>query len=259
MNSSSSLHESIRFGPFECDVLARELRRKGHRVKIQDQPFQVLTMLLQATGAMVSREQIRHALWPADTFVDFENGLNRAICKLREVLDDKPTAPKYIQTVNRYGYRFIGVIAGTVRLAVLPFTPLSGDTTNELFADGISEEVIGQLGKVGPQQLRVIARTSVMQYKGTRENAAQIGHELDVDYILEGSVRESDHRVRVTVQLVAVADQAHVWSDSYDCEMTDSLTAQADIASRVRHSLSEHFCERNLRKRASVRTIVRSD
>jgi TolB-like protein len=184
-----------------------------------------------------------------DTFVDFEHGLNRAISKLREALGDSATNPKYIETVTRHGYRFIARtemlqpsnVGRKLRLAVLPCNNLSGGTAEEIFSDGMTEEMIAQLGQLDPGRLGVIARTSAMQYKRSNKGIHQIGRELHVDYILEGSVRRAADRVRVTAQLVGVADQTHLWAESYDREVKDLLTIQSDIAGRVRRSLSRRL------------------
>jgi DNA-binding winged helix-turn-helix (wHTH) protein len=99
-----------RFGPFELNVRARELRRGGHKVSLQDQPLQVLTALLERPGALVTREELRRRLWPADTFVDFEHGLNAAVKRLRDGLGDSAEQPVFVETVPRRGYRFVAPV-----------------------------------------------------------------------------------------------------------------------------------------------------
>jgi TolB-like protein len=203
-------------------------------------------MLLRAPRALVTREQLRQELWAVDTFVDFEHGLNRAINKLREALGDSANSPRYIETVARHGYRFIAQtetlqpssVGRKLRLAVLPCTNLSGGAEEELFSGGMTEEMTAQLGQLEPGRLGVIARTSAMQYKGSNKGIDQIGRELHVDYILEGSVRRAADRIRVTAQLIEVADQTHLWAESYDCKLKDLLTIQSGIAGRVRRSLA---------------------
>src|SRR5438552_7201946 len=102
----------LRFGVFEVDVRSGELRRQGVRIKLQEQPFHVLTVLLQRPGELVTREELRSESWPADTFVDFDNGLNTAINKLREALGDSADSPRFIETLPRRGYRFIAPVTG---------------------------------------------------------------------------------------------------------------------------------------------------
>jgi len=123
-------------------------------------------------------------------------------------------------------------------LAVLPFANLSGDAHEDYFADGLTEEMIAQLGQLQPAKLGVIARTSTVQYKGTKETAAQIGRELGVGYLLEGSVRRGGERVRITAQLVQVAEQTHLWAETYERPLTDVLSIQREIAENITHSLS---------------------
>jgi TolB-like protein len=244
LDSPNPIRTTIRFGEYEFNFAARELRKSRQKIKLQDQPFQTLAILLQAPGTLVTREQLRQELWAVNTFVDFEHGLNRAVSKLREALDDSATSPKYIETVARHGYRFIArtevlqqsSLGRKLRLAVLPCNNLSGGAAEELFSDGMTEELITQLGQLEPGRLGVIGRTSTMQYKGSNKGIDQIGRELQVDYILEGSVRRADDHLRVSAQLIGVADQTHLWAESYDCGLKDLLAIQSDIAGRVRRS-----------------------
>jgi TolB-like protein/Tfp pilus assembly protein PilF len=193
----------------------------------------------------VTREELRRALWP-DGFVDFEHGLNRIISRLRATLGDSVARPKYIQTVPGHGYRFIApiqhslyAIAGRpLRLVVLPFANLSDDPSQEFFSDGMTEEMIAQLGQLEPQSLRVIARTSAMHYKASDKTVDEIGRDLEVDYILEGSIRRVGDRVRISAQLIAMADKTHLWAESYDRELKDLISIQSEVASRVRRSLA---------------------
>lgn len=125
-----------------------------------------------------------------------------------------------------------------VMLAVLPFANLSGDAHEDYFADGLTEEMIAQLGQLQPAKLGVIARTSTVRYKDTKETAAQIGRELGVGYLLEGSVRRGGERVRITAQLIQTEEQTHLWAQTYERPLTDVLNIQREIAERITHSLS---------------------
>jgi TolB-like protein/DNA-binding winged helix-turn-helix (wHTH) protein/Tfp pilus assembly protein PilF len=127
---------------------------------------------------------------------------------------------------------------GKVMLAVLPFDNLTSDTEQDYFSDGLTEEMISQLGRLQPERLGVIARTSIMNYKGAKKDIHQIGDELGVDYVLEGSVRRTDDRVRVTAQLIQVSDQTHLWSESYDRTREDALKIQSEVAYRIARSLA---------------------
>ncbi|HEX2597138.1 MAG TPA: winged helix-turn-helix domain-containing protein, partial [Terriglobales bacterium] len=110
--SSSASSRILRFGPFETEVQAGELRKRGLKVRLQDQPFQILVMLLERPGELVTRQEIHQKLWPADTFVGFDHGLNNAINRLREALGDSAETPRFIETLPKKGYRFIGQVTG---------------------------------------------------------------------------------------------------------------------------------------------------
>ena len=249
MESFKATRGRVEFGPFEFDIVARELRKHGRKIKLQDQPFEILALLLQAPGVLVTREELRHRLWPRHEFVDFEHGLNRATSKLRAALGDSCKRPRYVETVARHGYRFIASSAHNsialsdgckIRLAVLPFENLSGEG-EKVFSDGITEEMIAQLGRLNPEQLGIIARTTAMRYKKTKKTIDQIGHELRVDYVLEGSVRRVENRVRITAKLIKVSDQTHLWTEVYDRKVTDVLAVQSECARCVRRSLAAKF------------------
>ena len=128
-----------------------------------------------------------------------------------------------------------GPTLDTRRVAVLPFANISADAADEYFSDGMTEELISQLSKIG--KLSVIARTSIMKYKGTNQDIAEIGRALQVGTILEGSVRKAGNQVRIAAQLVDVASQAHLWSEDYDRELADVFAVQADIAQQVAEAL----------------------
>jgi TolB-like protein/Tfp pilus assembly protein PilF len=123
--------------------------------------------------------------------------------------------------------------AGKIMLAVLPFENLSGDPGQEYFSDGLTEEMISRLSQLEPHRLGIIARTSAVQYKGTKKRIDQIGQELAVHYILEGTVRRAGDRVRVSAQLVQVSDQTHLWARSYESTLRDILTVQEEIAQAI--------------------------
>jgi TolB-like protein/Tfp pilus assembly protein PilF len=131
-----------------------------------------------------------------------------------------------------------------VFLAVLPFSNLTGDPGQEYFSDGLTEEMIAQLGQADPDRMSVIARTSVMHYKGSSKPLSQIGGELGVRYVLEGSVRKDSSRVRITAQLVRVRDQMRVWSHEYDRELADLLTVQHEVAQEVASEMQATLGER---------------
>jgi TolB-like protein/Tfp pilus assembly protein PilF len=234
----------IRFEMFEVDMRAGELRKRGVRVKLQEQPLQLLQVLLEHRSEVVTREELQRCLWPSDTFVDFEHGLYNAIKRLREALGDSAERPRFIETISKRGYRFIGVVeesgdvapapadfAEAESIAVLPFVNMSADPESEYFADGITEEIINVLAHI--EHLRVAARSSTFSFKGKHIDRNIIGQRLNVRIVLTGSVRRAGSNLRITVQLVNVADGYHIWSERYDREMIEIFEIQDEIARSV--------------------------
>lgn len=327
----------LRFGPFELETAARQLYKNGTKVKVRGQPYLVLEILLSHAGEAVSREEIRQKVWSSDTFVDFEHGLNTSIKKLRQVLCDSASEPRYIETLPRVGYRFIapvetqadpqsrkadgsqlidpvglpgsepsvpandrslpmlrlrarwlrigfvsvllllvafvtfrlagnsdwlisprlddseanaGVRMRPIRsIAVLPMQNLSNDVSQEYFADGMSDELMTDLAQLG--SLRVISRTSTIQYKGTKKIVPQIGRELGVDALIEGTVERADNRVRIRVQLIECATDRHLWSKSYVEQLSDVLALQT----RAAHDIVEEIQGRVIALRDDARAV----
>jgi TolB-like protein/Tfp pilus assembly protein PilF len=233
--STHQARSPVRFGNFEADINAAELRKEGAKVKLQEQPFQVLRILLEHPGEVVSREELRRQIWPANTFVDFEQGLNNAIKRLREALGDSPENPQFIETIPRRGYRFVAKLnqpAKCIRsLAVLPLENLSRDPEQEYFAEGLTEAVINTLVKIG--ELEVVSRTSVMQYKGVHRPLREIAQELHVDGIIEGTVLKAGERVRISIQLVDACADIHLWAEHYDRDLRDILALHSEVAQSV--------------------------
>jgi TolB-like protein/Tfp pilus assembly protein PilF len=237
MTAGLKTEHLMRFGPFEVDLRTGELRKKGLKLPLQNKPFQILSVLLEYPGELVTREELHRRLWPEETFVDFDNGLNTALNKLRDALKDSADKPRYIETLPRRGYRFkvpVGkpeaLTKGIIMMAVLPFENLSGDEEQEYFSDGLTEEMITQLAKLNPERLRVTARTSSLRYKKSTKGISEIARELRVKWILEGSVRRAGDRVRITAQLIRVEDESHLWAQNYDRELRDILTIQTEVA-----------------------------
>ena len=248
-----------RFATFEVDLRARELRKGGIRIRLQDQPFEILAVMLERPGEVVTREELRERLWPAGTFVDFEHSLNAAIKRLRAALGDDADNPRFVETLHRRGYRFIAAVESegqpvrnlhvvrppskpadsvNVRLVVLPFTNLSGDPTQEYFSDGLTEEMITQIGRLCPGRLGVIARTSSMLFKRSAKSASEIGRELSADYLLEGSVRGDGDRIRITAQLIETRTEVHLWAETYDRSLGETLNLQTDVTAHIARSLA---------------------
>ena len=305
-----SLYE---FGEFELDRARFELRRNGCPLKLERIPLELLILLAEKDGNVVTRQEIIQRLWGGGVHVDTEHGINTAIRKIRLALRDDSEDPHFIQTVTGKGYRFVGkrlapppiapagagleagngkwagfprdsapvptrslpstpeqnpgnsrwqqpavwasILAavlcvaayfgwrqswvggaagpGHVMLAVLPFENLSVNPNDDYFSDGLTEEMITQLGALSPDHLGVIARTTSMAYKHTAKTVQQIGRELGVDYVLESSVRrESDH-LRIGAQLIRTRDQVQIWAHNYDRHISGSLTLQEEVAREV--------------------------
>jgi TolB-like protein/Flp pilus assembly protein TadD len=260
MESAPPLRGAVRFGVFEVDLGGRELRKRGIRVKLQEQPFQVLQILLRNPGEMVTREELRESIWPADTFVDFDQGLNNAVKRLRDALGDSAEIPRFIETIPKHGYRFISTTelssaAGQPRsLAVLPLENLSHDPAQEYFAEGLTEALITALAKIG--ELRVISRTSVMQYKGVRKPLREIAHELGVDTILEGTVLRAGRRVRITAQLIDAAKGAHLWAESYERDLRDVLALQAEMAKAIAREIQVKLTPIDQARFAKIQPVI---
>lgn len=207
----------LAFGSFEVDLHAGELRRDGVALRLQQKPFRALELLLDRCGESVTREELRAALWPDDVFVDVDHNINSAIRRLRDVLEDCPNTPHYIETLPR-GYRFIAPVRellptseplshSAISLAVLPFENVDGDPMQEYFSDGFTEEMIAQFGRVNPCRMTVVGLGSARLYRRTQKSLAQVGTELRADYILQGSIRRLEDRMLIVAHLVQVAGE----------------------------------------------------
>jgi TolB-like protein/DNA-binding winged helix-turn-helix (wHTH) protein/Flp pilus assembly protein TadD len=298
MDRSLSSPDKVRFGVFELDLRAGELRKQGIKIRLQDQPLLILQALLERPGEIVTHEELKAKIWPEGTFVDFDHGLHSAMKRLRDALGDSADTPRFVETLARRGYRFIAPVelaerssqaisrpveapppaetaegeqfspprpvgkvlaaglgalvaiflicfalnVGGLRnlllgktsaksyrsLAVLPLANFSSDPAQDYFADQMTDELITQFSNLG--DLKVISRTSVMRYKGTKMSLPQIARELGVDAIVEGAVQRSGTRVRITAQLVDAATDKHLWAKDYDRDLSDVLLLQSEVA-----------------------------
>lgn len=235
----------MRIGDCQFDPVRYELTRAGEPIRLERIPMDLLLLLVERRGEIVTRDQIVARLWGKDAFLDVDNSINTAIRKLRRAFGDDPANPAFIKTRPGRGYELVARVeepvappGGTrarVMLAVLPFDTLSGLEADrgDYFADGLTEEAICALGQLDPSRLGVIARTSSMAYKGSSKPAAEIGRQLGVDYLLESTVRQQDQRVRVSVQLIRVRDQVHVWAERYDRDATNFLGVQDELGRAI--------------------------
>jgi TolB-like protein/DNA-binding winged helix-turn-helix (wHTH) protein/Flp pilus assembly protein TadD len=345
LNLNATPISAFRFGVFELDLKSGELRKAGISIGLPPQPFKILALLASHAGELVSREEVQQQIWGSDTFVDFDQGLNFAIKKIRGALGDDAETPRYIETLPRRGYRFIapvekvadgttgvtefpqpnhdaapiqahvgdaagpgiaaasrsdemprtepytqrthlrytialavgaivalgivlvglnssslrprfltGPTSGQIQsIAVLPLENLSGDPAQEFFADGITDALITDMAQIGA--LRVISRTSVMRYKGTKKSLPEIARELNVDAIVEGSVVRSGNRVRITGQLVQAATDRHLWAKNYESELTNIVTLQSDVARAIATEVQAKLTPHELMRLANIRTV----
>ncbi len=293
----------VRFEGYLVDLQTGELRKNGTKVRLSGQPFQILTLLLEKPGELITREELRARLWPHEVFVDFDHSLNAAVNKLREALCDSTNDVRFIETLPKRGYRFIGSIeagdgpatvhvaavpyeptappppkglnrahitrnyavaqiaillaglalalaagliwlvrerttiqpasanGGVRSLAVLPLQNFSGNPEQDYLSDGMTEALIARLSAI--HALRVISRTSAMQFKGTHKSAPAIAKELNVDALIEGSVLRSGDKIRVSVQLIRADTDEHLWSGTYDRELRDVLALQSDVTQGI--------------------------
>jgi len=267
MEKSISSKTIVRFGPFEADSRAGELRKHGVKLKLVGQPFEVLAMLLERPGQLVTREELRARLWPTDTFVDFDHGLNAAVNKLRDALNDSAEKPNYVETLPRRGYRFISAVGlhdsqnllgewsspRIQSLVVLPLENLSNDPEQEYFADGMTDQLITNLAQISA--LKVISRTSAMRYKGTKRSLPEIARELHVDAVVEGAVMWVGGRVRISAQLIEAPTDYHLWAASYERDLRDVLSMQEEVTRAIASEIRVNLNAQEQARLASTRPI----
>jgi TolB-like protein/DNA-binding winged helix-turn-helix (wHTH) protein len=292
---------NLKFGVFEADIRTGELTKLGRRVRLQEQPFQLLAMLLERPGELVTREQLHLKLWP-ETTVDFDHGLNKAISKIRDALGDSAENPRFIETVARRGYRFLAdvtvidaaptrIVTGDLAalqnpdppsfdppglsdadtpprgklhslpwlrfgiapvlaiallailypwrhpppvihsIVVLPLQNLSGDPSQDSFADGMTDQLVTDLTQI--RRLRVISSTMALGYKGTGQPLGQIARDLNIDAVMKGSVVFSGGRVRINARLIDVPTGSEIWAQSYEADSNDKLKLQNETARAI--------------------------
>src|SRR5215469_741057 len=240
MEHSSTRSQCLQFGSFELDLQAGELRNNGERVRLQDQPFKLLAMLLERPGQVITREELRTKLWPTDTFVDFDHSLNKAINKLREALGDSAEVPRFIETLPKRGYRFLVPANGHISskrgtsidsIAVFPLTSSLPDPDLEYLSIGIPGSIIHSLSHI--PGLRVIAWNSLAHRKDGEEDALAIGRSVGAKVILIGRIWQRGPKLRLHVDLLDVTNGEALWGEQYDRDVTELFAIHDDIAREV--------------------------
>jgi DNA-binding winged helix-turn-helix (wHTH) protein/TolB-like protein len=272
------LNERLRFRDFEADIASGEVRRAGTPVPIQDLPFRLLAALLERPGELVTRADLTARLWGSDTFVDAAAGLNTAVAKLRDALDDTAEQPAFIETVPKRGYRFIAPVerlppttaartftpraarlpaavlaaiavvgaavyglrgdGGRVRVAVVLFDNETGRPEMNRFAQGLTDAAVMEL--TGESRLAVIGNAAVLRTERPFRDIAKVRDELDADYIVIGQVQARDAGTIVRAHLIRAKDQAHVWVNVAELTGAGEAALQSEVAGRLRAALATH-------------------
>ena len=260
------------FGEHVLDVERRELRRGGDPVAVEPQVFDLIVYLVQNRHRVVTKDELLDAVWGGR--IVSESALTARINAVRRAVGDSGEAQAVIRTIQRRGFRFIAEVReegapATMRdapaleaaalalpdkpsIAVLPFLNLSGDPDQEYFADGMIEEIITALSRI--RWLFVIARNSSFTYKGQAIDVKQVGRELGVRYLLEGSVRKASGRVRIAAQLIEAETGRHVWADRFDGALEDVFELQDEVASSVAGVIEPALLAAETARSASRRT-----
>lgn len=281
----------------QVDLRRYELRHGTRVLKLEKIPMELVIFLSERKGELVTREEIAERLWGKGVFLDTEQGINTAVRKVRQALQEDPERPQFIQTIVGKGYRLGGPVtviapggapgipqrsrsdgehykakfgvpanklvwggvatvfavlalfgalytfghfkrkeqsrvAPAIRaIAVLPLDNLSGDSSQDYFADGMTDEIITNLAKIS--SVRVISKTSIMRYKNAHRALPEIAQALNVDAVVEGSVVRAGNRVRVTAQLIDAPSDRHLWANEYQQNVTDILTLQSELAREI--------------------------
>jgi len=297
----------VTFAEFEFDCGTRELKKHGQTLRLEPQPAKVLGVLIRYAGEIVTRQELIREVWGSETFVDFDQGLNYAIRRIRAALENGADGPRFLETIPKTGYRFIAPLAETqpvapakiepvapptsltrpklnratiatfvlipvviacaatiawnhryresltrlgsrpTSLAVLPLRNLSADPEQEYFSDGITDELITDLAKMSG--IRIISHTSVERYKKSTAPVPEIARELDVDAVVEGTVTRSGDRVRITAQLIDARTDSHLWAESYERDLPDTLALQDTVA----HDIAQEIRGKVMPKRETDR------
>src|SRR5439155_1156878 len=259
------------FEDYALDTERRELSLRGDVVRIEPQAFDLLEYLIQNRGRLVSRDDLIASVWAGRIVSD--SAMTTRINAARCAIADNGKAQRLIKTVPRKGIRFVGTVlekeAGGAEagarsstpylalpdkpsIAVLPFTDMSGEPGQAYFSDGITEDIITELSRFS--ELFVIARNSSFRFKGSSPDIKQVGRELGVRYVLEGSIRRADDRVRITAQLIDAVTGAHRWAERYDRKLEDIFAVQDEVARTITSILAAHVSRAEASRTLSIPT-----
>ena len=223
------------FGPFQLDTRCLELWKDGRKMRLRPQPCRVLAVILSRPGRLVTRDEIRLAVWPSDVFVRFDLGLNSCMKQIRRALGDTARSPTYLETLNGRGYRFIGSVLVTPeeagcsqrRLTILPFAHDGGPM--KPFADGLTDDLARLVTREDASPV-VVVDASVLGGATSIRQAVRAIRSAEVDFVLRGRVRADDHTLRVTASIVATHDLSHVWADAFTASESSGLEGQERLA-----------------------------
>jgi TolB-like protein/Tfp pilus assembly protein PilF len=234
----------FRFGEFELDISAYELRRGGQPVHLERHPMDLLILLVERRRQLVSRADIAKHLWDPTVFVDVEMGVNTAIRKLRQALRDSRESPAFVETISGKGYRFIAPVNAVIperhqdaieSIAVLPFANDSADADAEYLSDGITETLINNLSQIW--NLRVVARSTVFRYKGKEADPQKAGSDLRVRAVVSGRLLQHGSTLIVRAELMDVATGTQLWGGQYTRQADDVFLLQGDLSREISEKL----------------------
>jgi TolB-like protein/Flp pilus assembly protein TadD len=221
----------VSFGAYELDPESGTLRKHGTALRLREQAVQVLIALVERPGELVTRDELRRRLWNDGTVVDFDVGLNTAISRLRQVLNDPAGSPRFIETVPKRGYRFIASVPKRHSLAVMPFVNQNADREGDYFSDGLTDDLIRACWRI--EGLRVAGRATVSRFQKQPYDPIRAAKELGVDSILEGSVRRIADRMRIDAHLLNGKDGFEIWTERFDADWKDVFAIQDYVAERI--------------------------
>lgn len=254
----------MRFGEFAVDERAGELRRNGVRVKVQDLPFRMLILLVRRAGSVVTREELRAELWGAATYVDAEAGLNTAVAKLREALGDTAEAPRFIETLPKRGYRFIGEVGSSVAeparrtisglalagmlaglavaglavywwlgspsritIAVVRFHNETGNPDHDRLAGSLTDAVVVSLAV--NSRYGVIGNSPLLRTDRIFQDVPKIAAALNAEYVVLGQLQNGDAGLLARTHFIRIRDQTHLWADKIDLEGANPESRVTDV------------------------------